>query len=62
MLSADRIISSTARSLSGLHQMILNMPRLLNEAAKGPLRIGASRVKEYTETLGHHVRIDPFTY
>jgi hypothetical protein len=42
--------------------MILKMTRLLNKAAKGSLCIGASRVKEYAEALGHQVRIDPFTY
>jgi hypothetical protein len=42
--------------------MILKLPRLLNKAAERSLCIGASGVKEYAEALGHHIRIDPFTY
>ena len=62
MLSADGIIRAQRAHSQRLHQMILKMSRLLHQAAKGPLRIGTSRVKEYAEALGQHVRVDAFTY
>ena len=40
--------------------MPLKMPRLLHKATQGPLSVGASRIKEYAEALGEHVRIDAF--
>src|SRR5215831_2795409 len=62
MLSADWIIRAQRTRSQRLHQMVLEMPRLLHKAAKGPLRIRASRIKEYAEPLGHHVRVDALTY
>jgi hypothetical protein len=62
MLSADWIIGAQRTHCQRLHQMVLEMPRLLHKAAKGPLRVRASRVKEYAEPLGHQVRVDALTY
>jgi hypothetical protein len=62
MLSADRIIRAKRAHSQRARQMILEMPRLLHKAAKGPLRIGTSRVKEYAEAMGQYVRVDPFAY
>ena len=62
MLGADGIIRAQRTHAQCLNQMVLKVPRLLNKAAKGPLRVGASRVKEYAKSLSQQVRVDAFTY
>jgi len=52
MLGADRIVRAERAHPQGLREMILDVPRLLHETAQGPLRVGASRVKEYAKLLG----------
>jgi len=62
VLGADGIIRAQRTHSQRLNQMVFKVPRLLNKAAKGALRVGASRVKEYAESLGQQVCVDAFMY
>jgi hypothetical protein len=58
MLGADGIVRAQLAHLKRLRQMIFNMPRLLHQTTKRPIRIGACCVKEKAEAVRLRISVN----
>ena len=59
VLGADRVVRAERRHPQRVGEVVLDVPRLLHQAAERPLGVGAAGVEQDPEALGVGVRVDP---